>query len=145
MKGLVTTSLERGAASPETGQCSSLSPAPSPSPRQHVARFRLRNAIAGYGDGYWALAPVRRYSSEGFGTFDMLGNVSEWVEDCWNEGYAKAPIDGGPWTLGECGRRVVRGGSWFNVHSRQLRSANRVSHSVETRVSATGFRVARRL
>jgi len=31
------------------------------------------------------------------------------------------------------------------VHQRLLRSAARVSHGVDTRVSATGFRVARRL
>ena len=50
-----------------------------------------------------------------------------------------------PTTLGDCGRRVVRGGSWYNVNARLLRAAARVSHSVDTRVSVTGFRVARRL
>jgi formylglycine-generating enzyme len=90
-------------------------------------------------------APVGKLKPNAYGLHDMIGNAAEWVEDCWNDSYIKAPDDGGPWTLGQCNRRVVRGGSWFNVHSRFLRAASRVSHAVDTRVSATGFRVARRL
>jgi len=90
-------------------------------------------------------SPVGKMKPNAYGLHDMIGNAAEWVEDCWNNNYAKAPDDGGPWTVGSCARRVVRGGSWFNVDARFLRSAARVSHSVDTRVSATGFRVARRL
>ena len=42
----------------------------------------------------------------------MHGNVWEWVEDCWNDSYEGAPDDGSAWTSGDCGRRVLRGGSW---------------------------------
>ncbi len=53
----------------------------------------------------------------GLGLFDLSGNVWEWVEDCWHEDYKGAPGDGSSWLEtndGNCGRRVLRGGSWDN-------------------------------
>ncbi len=47
------------------------------------------------------------------GLFDMSGNVWEWTQDCWNEHYGGAPVDGTDRQTGHCLRRVVRGGSWF--------------------------------
>ena len=49
------------------------------------------------------------------GVFDMEGNVSEWVADCWHDDYARAPVDGSPWLGdGRCEVRVVRGVSWLD-------------------------------
>ena len=89
-------------------------------------------------------APVRSYSANAFGLFDVLGNVWEWTEDCWVENYRGAPADGSPWRGGDCGRRVLRGGSWFNV-PQHLRSAARIWTSIELRRIYAGFRVARTL
>jgi len=77
-----------------------------------------------------------------FGLQGMLGNVSEWVEDCYVNGYSDAPVDGSAVTAGDCSRRVVRGGS---VKSSQagLRAANRARLSVSTRDRQYGFRVVR--
>jgi formylglycine-generating enzyme required for sulfatase activity len=102
----------------------------------------LRNAIAGYGDGYWALAPVRRYSSEGFGTFDMLGNVSEWVEDCWHENYRRAPANGEAWVNPGCKERVVRGSSWLSAVD-QSRISFRMPVTDDETSALIGFRVVR--
>ena len=66
-------------------------------------------------DGYEWTAPVGSYRANGYGLYDVLGNVLEWTEDCWNESYDGAPSDGRAWESGECGRRVVRGGSWYNL------------------------------
>ena len=89
-------------------------------------------------------APVGSFPANGFGLRDVHGNVWEWVEDCWNEGYAGAPSDGGAWESGECGLRVLRGGSWSDK-PRNLRSANRSGNAAGIRLFLNGFRVARTL
>ena len=95
-------------------------------------------------DGHVHTAPVGSYEANGFGLQDVLGNVWEWVEDCWNGRYAGAPSDGSAWETGDCGRRVLRGGSW-NYGPWDLRSANRSRDSTGLRNYFIGFRVARTL
>lgn len=102
------------------------------------------NAIKGYADGYWGLAPVRQYSSEGFGTFDMLGNVSEWVEDCWHENYRRAPANGEAWVNPGCKQRVVRGSAWLSS-AEQSRSSFRMPMDADSGNARVGFRVVREL
>ena len=69
-------------------------------------------------------ALVGSFSANGWGLHDMHGNVWEWGLDCWNENYEGAPIDGFAWLSGDCDKRVLRGGSWFNGPG-NLRSARR--------------------
>ena len=95
-------------------------------------------------DGHARTSPVGSYEANGYGLHDVLGNVWEWVQDCWNESYAGAPRDGSAWTSGECGRRVLRGGSW-HANPRNLRSADRGRYWSGNRVNLIGFRVARTL
>ena len=80
-----------------------------------------------------------------FGLFDMHGNVWELTEDCFHENYAGAPTDGSAWTTG-CAdnRRVLRGGSWFNITA-NLRSAVRNWDFPVNRYNSFGFRLARDL
>ena len=59
-------------------------------------------------------APVGSFVANAWGLHDVHGNVWEWVEDCSHENYEGAPGDGSVWTSGgNCGRRVLRGGSWY--------------------------------
>ena len=97
-------------------------------------------------DGSVHTARVGRYGENGFGLSDMLGNAWEWVEDCWHDSYAGAPTDGSAWVSGgECGRRVLRGGSWNNL-PRNLRSAFRVRLlGRKPGLLHLGFRVSRTL
>ena len=90
-------------------------------------------------------APAGSFGPNGFGLYDMHGNVYEWVADCWNGGgYQGAPSDGGAWLQGDCARRVLRGGSW-NSSPGLLRSAVRSRNAPGYRNFSVGFRVARTL
>ena len=95
-------------------------------------------------DGFVYTAPVGSFRANPFGLHDMLGNVWEWVEDCWNPSYSGAPKEGGAWTSGDCTRRVVRGGSW-GLAPGDVRSAKRNWFDAPNRSSVLGFRVARTL
>jgi len=95
-------------------------------------------------DGHYFTAPVAGYAPNRFGLYDMLGNVWEWTEDCWNAGYAGAPSDGSAWLAGDCAQRVSRGGSWSTV-PRFARSATRHKNTADHRDNLTGFRLARTL
>ncbi len=102
------------------------------------------NAFSGYNDGYWGPAPVMSFLANPFGLYDMSGNVSEWVVDCWHENYVRAPTDGSAWVNPGCGERVIRGGSWGSAPD-QDRSSFRQGAAADTRSGRVGFRVARDL
>ncbi len=86
-------------------------------------------------------APVGSFPVNPWGLHDMHGNVWEWVQDCWNDTYERGPADGSVWMGGDCSRRVVRGGSWYN-YPWNLRSANRYGDDRTYRYSNIGFRLA---
>ncbi len=101
--------------------------------------------VANCRDGYINMAPVGSFRANGFGLHDVLGNVREWLEDCWHGSYADAPTDGSAWiTGGSCAKRVLRGGSWI-IDPRDLRSADRARNLTDFRNNYNGFRVARTL
>ena len=88
---------------------------------------------------------VGSYAPNAFGVYDTVGNVWEWVEDCWHDSYSGAPTDGGAWMSGgECGRRVLRGGSWY-YRPRYVRAALRFMIVTVSSGDSLGFRVARTL
>ena len=71
--------------------------------------------------------PVGASVANSVGLFDMVGNLWEWTEGCWE---------------GDCGRRVLRGGS---SNTLTARSVARSGHSPGVRVVLYGFRVSRTL
>ena len=91
-------------------------------------------------------APVGSFSANAFGVFDVSGNVTEWVEDCYNANYNGAPSDGTAWGSEGCDRprfgSMQRSGDWYHAAT-TARSAARLADSVITRRNSSGFRVAR--
>ena len=89
--------------------------------------------------------PVGSFAPNAFGLHDMHGNVWEWIQDCWHDHYGYAPDDGSAWqdeNGGDCGRRVVRGGSW-EFSPQYLRSAFRDGYIIDEAIDYLGFRIAR--
>jgi formylglycine-generating enzyme required for sulfatase activity len=98
-------------------------------------------------DSQWnkQTAPVGSFAANGFGLYDMLGNVWEWTEDYYHDSYSEAPADGSAWTKGgDYGKRVLRGGSW-SIDPVLLRPAHRYGFSIVSRILTFGFRVGRTL
>ncbi len=105
---------------------------------------RWSHAFRGYRDGYWGPAPVMSFAANPFGLYDINGNVSAWVLDCWHDNYIRAPIDGSAWINPGCSAHVVRGGSWGSSPD-QVNSAYRQGANSDVRSGRVGFRVAREL
>lgn len=106
---------------------------------------------AWYGDNAGGqLHPVgsTRLNTHPWGLKDMAGNAWEWVEDCWHGSYTNAPSSGDKaWEAadgGDCGLRVLRGGSWCSG-TRHTRAAFRDRYSSDIRSCYVSFRPSRML
>jgi formylglycine-generating enzyme required for sulfatase activity/class 3 adenylate cyclase len=92
---------------------------------------------------YNAARPVRTasFKPNGFGLFDMGGNVEEWVSDCWHPTYQGAPKTSASWDAPQCRESVLRGGSWKS-EADEVRVSARAHYERAVRYPTHGFRVA---
>ena len=60
-------------------------------------------------DGAEYTSVVGTYKPNAFGLYDMLGNISEWTQDCDQDNYLGAPTDGSAWVSNNCLMRSRRG------------------------------------
>jgi formylglycine-generating enzyme required for sulfatase activity/predicted Ser/Thr protein kinase len=93
-------------------------------------------------DGYVYSAPVGLFTPNAFGLYDMLGNVFEWVQDCWHPDYRNAPSDGSAWMGSECSQHDLRGGSWFTL-PQYVGVAARNRFEEDYRSNSVGLRLVR--
>ena len=90
-------------------------------------------------DGHQSTAPVGSFIPNGYGLYDMAGNVWEWCADWYDSGYYANSPSRNPTGPGSGTPRVLRGGSW-NFHSYGLRIAYRYFMDPTTTFDYTGFR-----
>jgi formylglycine-generating enzyme required for sulfatase activity len=83
----------------------------------------------GEGENRERTVAVDSFEPNPWGLYQVHGNVMEWTEDCYHDNYIRAPVDGSPWTAGDCNDgHVARGGSWRDDPG-ALRSAARGDHA----------------
>ena len=90
--------------------------------------------------------PVGSYPPNPFGLYDMIGNVYEYIADCWHKDYVGAPTDGSAWMdAGGCAEHMLRGGAYYST-TWLARSAHRGGPvKADQHPSAGGARVVRDL
>lgn len=94
-------------------------------------------------DGFAFTSPAKSFKPNAFGIYDTLGNVWEWVDDCFIETYEGAPTTAATLKSDKaCQYHSARGGSWNPRLVTQVRSAARGRVTTSLRNSNLGLRVA---
>lgn len=91
-------------------------------------------------------SPVASKKPNAWGLYDMSGNVYEWVQDRWHDGFDGAPADGSAWEGGAKYENIrnVRGGSWES-ELKHVTAAKHGNMYVTDKEKWLGFRVVRTL
>ena len=105
---------------------------------------------ANYGKNVGETTPVAKYAENGYGLYDMTGNVFEWCLDKWDKNFYKSsprnnPVSGHS-IIGIINNftktkafRVLRGGSWYNKVQNVRVAARTAAHPTYAN-SHLGFR-----
>jgi formylglycine-generating enzyme required for sulfatase activity len=103
-------------------------------------KYARQNARKTTNLGYLTLAPVAQFKPNGWGLYDMHGNVWQWCSDVYGAEYYKNSPAEDPSGPGSGEMRIVRGGAWSGTPA-QCRSANRCGLDPRSTSLWLGFRV----
>jgi formylglycine-generating enzyme len=93
-------------------------------------------------DGHIVASPVGSFPPNGFGLYDMIGNVWEFCQDHYSPTAYESHAAKDPVSIGDDNRRIARGGSWGDGWA-GLRSANRNAYNPEYTSCVIGMRLVR--
>ncbi|MFC8453432.1 formylglycine-generating enzyme family protein [Kitasatospora sp. NPDC057223] len=104
-------------------------------------RFPTRNTAE---DGYRGTAPVDAFEPNGFGLYNVAGNVWEWCADRWSTDHLAGP-PAGPAAAPDDAARVMRGGSYLchASYCNRYRVAARTRNTPDSTSGNVGFRCVR--
>ncbi|MCR2802704.1 formylglycine-generating enzyme family protein [Paenibacillus soyae] len=107
-------------------------------------KFPIKNNAS---DGYIGTAPVDAYEPNGFGLYNVSGNVWEWCSDWFTPAYHKVTRDLNPHYNKRTDKRSMRGGSYLchRSYCNRYRVAARSSNTPDSSTGNCGFRIARSL
>ncbi len=94
-------------------------------------------------DGYEYTAPVGTYAPNGYGLYDMAGNVWEWCRDYYDSLYYGVSPDSNPAGPDSGYTRVLRGGSWLSINPKHLTCSSRLELRPFVKDRYYGFRCAK--
>ena len=102
--------------------------------------------LKGYNDGYIYTSPVGAFPANGYGLYDMSGNVWQWCEDWYEGGYyiRSAGVKDPVCTDSSSGNKIIRGGSWY-YSWKYLTVSTRQYYPPWKKYGMLGFRIVEEL